>query len=137
MPTRRPVAPGSAPATNVALFGRVTDKYAFDLVVGDETYELVGAFAKRPALKRAPFTMICDFVGLDPASRNPWNGCWCTPRALASTAVRLLGSDPTWPPIPCDGAKPGCRVDRQRRVASPGHAEGTLGPASTRCTCRC
>jgi predicted glycosyltransferase len=54
-------------------------------VVGDETYELVGAFAKHPALKRSPFVMIYDFVGLDRASHNPLerllvhtvNRSWC------------------------------------------------------------
>jgi hypothetical protein len=55
----------------VARFKQVIDEYAFDLVIGDETYELVGAFAKDPALKRAPFVMIYDFVGLDRASHNP------------------------------------------------------------------
>jgi UDP:flavonoid glycosyltransferase YjiC (YdhE family) len=61
----------SAWAHNVARFKQVIDEDAFDLVVGDETYELVGAFAKDPALKRAPFVMIYDFVGLDRASHNP------------------------------------------------------------------
>ena len=55
----------------MARFKQVIDEYAFDLVIGDETYELVGAFAKDPALKRAPFVMIYDFVGLDRASHNP------------------------------------------------------------------
>jgi UDP:flavonoid glycosyltransferase YjiC (YdhE family) len=61
----------SAWAHNVARFKQVIDEDAFDLVVGDETYELVGAFAKDPALKRSPFVMIYDFVGLDRASHNP------------------------------------------------------------------
>jgi hypothetical protein len=61
---------------NVATFKQLIDEYPFDLVVGDETYELVGAFEKHPALKRAPFVMIDDFVGLDRASHNPWNGSW-------------------------------------------------------------
>ena len=44
----------SAWAHNVARFKQVIDEDAFDLVVGDETYELVGAFAKDPALSGHP-----------------------------------------------------------------------------------
>jgi predicted glycosyltransferase len=69
----------------VAAFAEVTAKYPYDLLVGDETYEIAGALTKRPQLKKAPFTLIYDFVGLDATTRSPterlmvwlWNRVWC------------------------------------------------------------
>jgi Glycosyltransferase family 28 C-terminal domain len=55
---------------NVAVFEEVTSKYPFDLIIGDETYEISLALEKRPELKKAPFTMIYDFVGCDVMSHN-------------------------------------------------------------------
>lgn len=43
----------------------------YDMLVGDETYEVSVAFDVRPSWKRVPFTMIYDFVGLDAMTRNP------------------------------------------------------------------
>lgn len=43
----------------------------YDMLVGDETYEVSVAFDVRPSLRRVPFTMIYDFVGLDAMTRNP------------------------------------------------------------------
>lgn len=56
---------------NIDLVDRVTARYKFDLLIGDETYDLVTAFKKRPALKRCPFVMIYDFVGFDAMTHNP------------------------------------------------------------------
>ena len=55
----------------VAIFEEVSAKYPYDLLIGDETYEIDAALGKRPELKKAPFVMIYDFVGLDAMSRNP------------------------------------------------------------------
>jgi predicted glycosyltransferase len=55
----------------VAAFEQVSTKYPYDLLVGDETYEIDVALDKRPELKKALFVMIYDFVGLDAMSRNP------------------------------------------------------------------
>jgi dihydrofolate reductase len=63
----------------VARFKQLTDEYPFDVVVGDETYELVGTFAKDPALKRSPFVVISDFVGLDMPATTRWSGSWSMP----------------------------------------------------------
>jgi len=75
----------SAWKQTVSTFEKVTAEQAFDLVVGDETYEIEVALHKRPELKRAPFTIIFDFVGMDAMTRNPaeramvymWNRIWC------------------------------------------------------------
>jgi UDP:flavonoid glycosyltransferase YjiC (YdhE family) len=69
---------------NVETFDRITAEEHFDLVVGDETYELNVGFMKQPELKRCPYVMIYDFIGLDSMTRNPmewlgiymWNRIW-------------------------------------------------------------
>jgi hypothetical protein len=69
----------------VRTFEQVTASHPYDLVVGDETYEIAVALHRRPELKRAPFTLIYDFVGMDAMTRNPaeramvyvWNRIWC------------------------------------------------------------
>lgn len=50
---------------------RVIDEHGYELVVGDETYELAIAFAIRPSLKKVPFAIIYDFFGLDAMNANP------------------------------------------------------------------
>jgi predicted glycosyltransferase len=63
----------------------VTRTRSYDLVVGDETYELAIAFALRPSLKKLPWAIIYDFFGLDAMTRNPLergvvhalNRVWC------------------------------------------------------------
>jgi Glycosyltransferase family 28 C-terminal domain len=56
---------------NIDLIDRVTSRDNYDLIIGDETYDLVTAFKKRPHLKRSPFVMIYDFVGFDAMTHNP------------------------------------------------------------------
>jgi predicted glycosyltransferase len=55
----------------VAAFEEVTAKYPYDLLIGDESYEITMALGDRPDLKKAPFVIIYDFVGLDAMSRSP------------------------------------------------------------------
>lgn len=55
---------------NVAIFKEVTGSRKFDLVIGDETYDLAIALTNNPALKKAPFVMIYDFVGVDSMTHN-------------------------------------------------------------------
>ena len=69
---------------NVEIFRQVTNKKQFDLVIGDEAYEMVVALLKKPGLRKAPFVMIYDFVGLDVSTKSPleklecyiWNRIW-------------------------------------------------------------
>jgi UDP:flavonoid glycosyltransferase YjiC (YdhE family) len=56
---------------NIDLVNRLTSKEEYDLLIGDETYDLVTAFKKRPDLKKIPFVMIYDFVGFDSMTWNP------------------------------------------------------------------
>ena len=69
---------------NVEVYNRVTGKERYDLTIGDETYEIIVALDKHPALKTEPFVMIFDFIGLDAMTNNPlewlgiyiWNRIW-------------------------------------------------------------
>ncbi len=56
---------------NIDLVNRVMTRDRYDLLVGDETYDLVTAFRKSPGLKKSPFVMIYDFVGFDAMTSNP------------------------------------------------------------------
>lgn len=70
---------------------------AFDLLIGDETYEIALGYRKDPARKTKPFVMIYDFVGFDAMSRHPverlgvylWNRTWAGGGAGARTYVDL------------------------------------------------
>jgi UDP:flavonoid glycosyltransferase YjiC (YdhE family) len=62
----------------------VVSRGGFDLLIGDETYEIALGYRKHPARKRCPFIMIYDFVGFDAMTRHPlerlgvyvWNRVW-------------------------------------------------------------
>ncbi len=56
---------------NVEAFAGLVTSRPFDLVIGDETYEISLALRERPELKRWPFVMIYDFVGLDAMTSSP------------------------------------------------------------------
>ena len=68
---------------NVEVFEAIMKNEEYDLVVGDETYELTLALSKRTRIT-PPFVMMFDFIGLDVVSNNPldrlivhkWNYEW-------------------------------------------------------------
>jgi predicted glycosyltransferase len=55
---------------NVDAFLEAMARERFDLVIGDETYEISMAVQSKPALKTAPYVMIYDFIGLDAMTRS-------------------------------------------------------------------
>jgi predicted glycosyltransferase len=69
---------------NIALFLSLIKSKKYDLVIGDETYEINLAMRENPELKKFPFVIIFDFVGLDAMTKNPfehlgvyyWNRVW-------------------------------------------------------------
>ncbi|HSQ34680.1 MAG TPA: glycosyltransferase [Candidatus Binatia bacterium] len=69
---------------NVEVFKQVMAKRKFDLIVGDETYEISIAIKENPAIKQAPYAVIYDFVGMEALTHNPverlgvyiWNRIW-------------------------------------------------------------
>ena len=56
---------------NVEVVIKLMKDKKFDLLIGDETYDLAIAFHDNPELKEFPFFMIIDFLGLDSVSKNP------------------------------------------------------------------
>lgn len=69
---------------HVRVFDEVTRRGGFDLVLGDETYEINVAQMKDGRLNRQPYACFYDFIGLDAANANPldrlvayyWNWVW-------------------------------------------------------------
>lgn len=69
---------------NVDFFLDLISKKHYDLIIGDEAYEITLALREHPEKKNFPFVMIYDFVGLHAMSRNPlehvgvyyWNRVW-------------------------------------------------------------
>lgn len=69
---------------NIAVFMKVTKQNNYDLVIGDEAYDIVVALKKKPELKTMPLVMIYDFIGSYPMTRSPmdifgayyWNRFW-------------------------------------------------------------
>jgi UDP:flavonoid glycosyltransferase YjiC (YdhE family) len=83
----------------VKAFASVTRDRRYDLVIGDEAYAELEALRRKPGLKRSPFVMIYDCVGVDATSRNPLehlfsykiNWSWCGgPREKPSPADLTL-----------------------------------------------
>jgi UDP-N-acetylglucosamine:LPS N-acetylglucosamine transferase len=85
-------------ARNVAIFRKIARREQFDVIIGDETYEIGIALAMKLVRLEAPFVMIYDFLGLDSLTENPihklvthiWNRTWAhTDRKLFSRGKNL------------------------------------------------
>ena len=63
--------------TNVELFKKLTKETKYDLVIGDETYDLFEAIHANPGIKNAPFVMIFDFIGMDSTTNSPFEKFIC------------------------------------------------------------
>jgi UDP-N-acetylglucosamine:LPS N-acetylglucosamine transferase len=71
-------------AHNAAVFVKTTNQRSYDLVIGDETYEIMVALKRKPELKRMPFVIIYDFIASYSMTKNPiekfgvyyWNRFW-------------------------------------------------------------
>ncbi len=82
---------------NVSVVQRVAAGGDYDLLVGDETYELIIAYKQGKARKPLPFVMIYDFIGMDAVGWNPlerlgtylWNRSWSRGGNGASDFVDL------------------------------------------------
>jgi len=69
---------------NIELFLKIVKSKNYDIVIGDETYEISLAMREHPEVKKFSFVMIFDFVGLDAMTKNPlehlgvyyWNRVW-------------------------------------------------------------
>jgi len=56
---------------NAKIVINLIHKYNFDLVIGDETYDLIIELLREPSLKQFPFIIMYDFLGLDRVTNNP------------------------------------------------------------------
>jgi UDP-N-acetylglucosamine:LPS N-acetylglucosamine transferase len=69
---------------NAEIFKEVTSRKHFDLIIGDETYEVLVALLDKRIVLEVPFVIIYDFLGLDAMSDNIierlgtyfWNWKW-------------------------------------------------------------
>jgi len=61
---------------NFELFHQVAKREKSDLVVADEAFDLMLALARHPERKLSSLAMVCDFVGLEPSSRSPFEWLW-------------------------------------------------------------
>jgi len=84
---------------NLKIFKQITRRERFDVVIGDETYEIGIGLAMKLVRLEAPFVMIYDFLGLDSVTKNPieklgvyvWNLIWAkTDRKLLSDQKNLV-----------------------------------------------
>ena len=84
---------------NVKIFKQIIHRERFDVVIGDETYEIGIGLAMKLVRLEAPFVMIYDFLGLDSVTKNPieklgfyvWNLIWAkTDRKLLSDQKNLV-----------------------------------------------
>lgn len=84
-------------ARNVDIFKQVTSREQFDAIIGDEAYEILVTLIKNPALRKAPFVIIYDFLGLDAVGNNPlekleayiWNRIWAQDYKVLSEGNNL------------------------------------------------
>ena len=56
---------------NAKIVIELINKNNYDLVIGDETYDLAIELLKDPSLKQFPFIILFDFLGLDRVTKNP------------------------------------------------------------------
>jgi len=84
-------ATAKAWAHNVGLFRQVITKYDFDLVIGDESYELTRAMRVNEVDLRCRMIVIEDFIAVQAMTRNPLEklGVYVRNRRLAARPERL------------------------------------------------
>jgi UDP-N-acetylglucosamine:LPS N-acetylglucosamine transferase len=56
---------------NAEVYDKVSEAYNFDLWIGNEPYDIMIAMYNNPRMKKCPFAVIYDFLGLDASTRNP------------------------------------------------------------------
>ncbi|MCJ7579151.1 MAG: hypothetical protein MUP98_01285, partial [Candidatus Aminicenantes bacterium] len=69
---------------NANVVKQILEQEHYDLVIGDETYEITVALILKRLRLKIPFLMLYDFLGLDATSKNPferigvffWNRLW-------------------------------------------------------------
>ena len=117
---------------NIAAFRGATRRVPFDLVIGDETFELAWGLSRNPALRTAPFALIVDFMGVDAMTRNPLeraivhllNRAWAgllTRIPRVCDLVLFVGEEEDVSEVPLSRELPNRRECARRAVAFVGH----------------
>jgi UDP-N-acetylglucosamine:LPS N-acetylglucosamine transferase len=57
---------------NLKVFIQISNKEKFDLVIGDESWEIWIGMHLFPKIKKAPFVMIFDFIGIYAMTKSPF-----------------------------------------------------------------
>jgi hypothetical protein len=58
-------------AKNCEVYFKVLESHDFDLLIGDETYDILIAMVNDSSYKKIPFVVIYDVLGLDASNWNP------------------------------------------------------------------
>jgi len=82
---------------NAEIFKKVISHKNFDLIIGDETYEVLVALLEKRIVLEAPFVIIYDFLGLDAMSDNIierlgtyfWNWKWSQDYKVITTGKNV------------------------------------------------
>jgi UDP:flavonoid glycosyltransferase YjiC (YdhE family) len=56
---------------NAEIYNSISERYNFDLWIGDEAYDIMIAMNANSSLKKCPFVVIYDFLGLEATTLNP------------------------------------------------------------------
>jgi len=56
---------------NAEVYAKISEAYDFDLWIGDEPYDIMVGMVNDPSLKKCPFVVVYDFLGLDATTWNP------------------------------------------------------------------
>ena len=117
---------------NIAVLRRVVSRERFDLVLGDETYDVTLALKKDRSLKTFPYATIYDFVGFQAMTGSLlerlgvwfWNHAWSKGADRASEFVDLslfVGEEEDVPDEPFGPMLPNRRDWARKRCRFVGH----------------
>lgn len=105
---------------NFMVLTDVINESSYDLVVGDESWEVLDNFHYNPSLKKAPFVFMTDFIGMTNVSEDPTkqahvynlNGSWVEKWKIHPEATDLavfIGNQDDIPDTPFDEDLPNRR----------------------------
>ena len=73
-------------ARNFVVFADLLEAEHYDIVIGDEAWEVDYHYHENPELKRQPFVFLTDFVGCLPMGRATSARPSCAPTAMPTTS---------------------------------------------------
>jgi pimeloyl-ACP methyl ester carboxylesterase len=105
---------------NFMVLTDVINERSYDLLVGDESWEVLDNFHYNPSLKKAPFVFMTDFIGMTNVSEDPTkqahvynlNGSWVEKWKIHPEATDLavfIGNQDDIPDTPFDEDLPNRR----------------------------